>query len=117
MSQDDAMTVKDLEDFRGLGWEIESLRDMIEYDRRLDWHEKVRECISMQEDRIRKLEGMRQAIVDRVNSLDDPMHQRILSERYFFDKDLKDISKDIGYSYHYTSRKFAAAIAAFEETG
>jgi len=109
------MTKKALEDFRGLGWEIESIKDMIEYDRRFDWHERVRECIAMQEDRIRKLEGIRQAIVDKVNSLEDPLHQRVLSERYFFDKDLKEISKDIGYSYHYTSRMFAAAIEEFEK--
>jgi len=108
------MTVKDLEEFRMLGLEIESLEETAEDTGKYSWNSAAMEYIEHVESIILKRKTLRQTIVDRVNSLEDPLHQRVLSERYFFGRRLDEISKSIGYSYHYTSRLFKAAIEEFE---
>jgi DNA-directed RNA polymerase specialized sigma subunit len=109
------MTVKDLEEFMMLGIEIDSLNESAEDTRQYSWNNAAMEYIEHVESIILNRKTRRQMIIDRVNSLSDPLLQRILSERYFFGKTLDEISKSIGYSYHYTSRIFKAAIEEFEE--
>ena len=57
----------------------------------------------------------RHETINRIQSLDDPIHADILFQRYVEYKSLREIAKGMKYNYGYTRQIFGKALQAFSK--
>lgn len=106
------MKKKDLENLKGELLYMESLIDSLDNsDRYGEYSTKEQDTIK---ETIQKILDKKDAVINKINKLDDPLQRKVLYDKYIIYLSHNDIALSIGYSYNHISKILKRALTEFE---